>query len=62
MYQEDISLKTFNLSVSTSSMFNNKRIFLILEEPIEETSAWKEYSRFGYTLMISQGNDFDDWD
>lgn len=49
----------FQLLGKASGKYKNQRVKLILEEPVEGTSKWKEYKRFMYTLNISFSNDFD---
>lgn len=51
----------FQLSAWASGEYNNQRIRLKLEEPIENTSQWKEYKTFYYTLHIAYTRDFDDF-
>jgi hypothetical protein len=34
---------------------------LILEEPVEGTTKWREYKEYLYTLNISFTNDFDEF-
>ncbi len=50
----------FQLSSKASGKFKNQRVKLILEEPVEGTSKWKQYKEYYYTLNISFTNDFDD--
>jgi uncharacterized protein (TIGR02687 family) len=49
----------FNLSSKASGKYKNQRVKLILEEPVEGTSKWKQYKEYYYTLNISFTNDFD---
>jgi len=51
----------FQLSSQASGKYKNQRVSLVLEEPIEGTSKWKEYESYFYTLNISFTNDFDDF-
>jgi uncharacterized protein (TIGR02687 family) len=51
----------FQLSSLASGKYKNQRVSLILEEPVEGTSRWKEYESYFYTLNISFTNDFDDF-
>lgn len=51
----------FQLSSQASGKYKNQRVSLILEEPVEGTSKWKEYESYFYTLNISFTNDFDDF-
>ncbi|WP_236977674.1 BREX-1 system phosphatase PglZ type A [Membranihabitans maritimus] len=51
----------FQLSSQASGKYKNQRVSLILEEPVEGTSKWKEYESYLYTLNISFTNDFDDF-
>ncbi|MCY0970256.1 BREX-1 system phosphatase PglZ type A [Chryseobacterium wangxinyae] len=50
----------FQLSSKASGKYKNQRVKLVLEEPVDNTSKWKEYKEFYYTLNISFTNDFDD--
>lgn len=50
----------FQLSSKASGKYKNQRIKLLLEEPVEGTSKWKQYKEYTYTLNISFTNDFDD--
>lgn len=50
----------FNLSSKASGKYKNQRVRLVLEEPVEKTSKWKQYKEYHYTLNISFTNDFDD--
>jgi uncharacterized protein (TIGR02687 family) len=50
----------FQLSSKASGKYKNQRVKLILEEPVEGTSKWKQYKEYHYTLNISFTNDFDD--
>lgn len=51
----------FQLSSLASSKYKNRRVTLLLEEPVEGSSKWKEYKSYYYTLNISFTNDFDDF-
>ena len=44
-----------------SGKYKNQRVKLILEEPVEGTTKWKQYKEYYYTLNISFTNDFDDF-
>ncbi len=50
----------FQLSSKASGKYKNQRVKLLLEEPVEGTSKWKQYKEYNYTLNISFTNDFDD--
>ncbi len=50
----------FQLLSKASGKYKNQRVKLLLEEPVEGTTKWKEYKRYLYTLNISFTNDFDD--
>lgn len=50
----------FQLSSKATGIYKNQRVKLILEEPVEGTSKWKQYKEYYYTLNISFTNDFDD--
>lgn len=50
----------FQLSSKASGKYKHQRVKLLLEEPVDGSSKWKEYKRFMYTLNISFSNDFDD--
>jgi uncharacterized protein (TIGR02687 family) len=51
----------FQLSSKASGKYKNQRVQLVLEEPLEGTSKWKQYKEYYYTLNISFTNDFDDF-
>lgn len=51
----------FQLSSKASGKYKNQRVLLVLEEPVEGTSKWKQYQEYYYTLNISFTNDFDDF-
>lgn len=51
----------FQLSSKASGKYKNQRVQLVLEEPVEGTSKWKQYQEYYYTLNISFTNDFDDF-
>ena len=51
----------FQLSSKASGRYKNQRVQLVLEEPVEGTSKWKQYQEYYYTLNISFTNDFDDF-
>lgn len=51
----------FQLSSKASGKYKNQRVQLVLEEPVEGTSKWKQYNEYYYTLNISFTNDFDDF-
>ena len=51
----------FHLSQVASSKYKNQRVVLLLEEPIEGTTQWKEYKKYYYSLRISFTSDFDDF-
>ena len=50
----------FQLSSKASGKYKNQRVKLILEEPVEDSTKWKQYKEYYYTLNISFTNDFDD--
>lgn len=50
----------FQLLSKASGKYKNQRVKLMLEEPVDGSSKWKEYKKFMYTLSISFSNDFDD--
>jgi hypothetical protein len=50
----------FQLSSKATGKYKNQRVKLVLEEPVEGTSKWKQYKEYFYTLNISFTNDFDD--
>lgn len=50
----------FQLMSKASGKYKNQRVKLVLEEPVEGTTKWKEYKDYYYTLNISFSNDFDD--
>ena len=51
----------FQLSSKASGKYKNQRVKLVLEEPVEGTSKWKQYKEYFYTLNISFTNDFDEF-
>lgn len=51
----------FLLNTKASGKYKNQRVKLILEEPIQGTTRWKEYKNYYYTLNISFTNDFDEF-
>jgi uncharacterized protein (TIGR02687 family) len=51
----------FIMSSKANSKYKNQRVKLVLEEPVEGTSKWKQYKEYYYTLNISFTNDFDDF-
>ena len=51
----------FQLSSKASGKYKNQRVKLLLEEPVDGTSKWKQYQEYYYTLNISFTNDFDDF-
>lgn len=51
----------FQLMAKASGKYKNQRVKLVLEEPLEGTTKWKEYKDYFYTLNISFTNDFDDF-
>lgn len=50
----------FHLSSKASGKYKNQRVKLLLDEPVENSSQWKNYKEYSYTLNISFTNDFDD--
>jgi len=56
--QREVKYK-FQLMSKASGKYKNQRVKLVLEEPVDSSSKWKEYKRFMYTLNISFSNDFD---
>ena len=50
----------FSLISKASGKYKNKRVKLILEEPVVGSSKWRKYNEFQYSLNISFTNDFDD--
>jgi hypothetical protein len=50
----------FQLSSKASGKYRNQMVKLIIEEPVESTSKWKQYREYHFTLNISFTNDFDD--
>ncbi|MDB4655546.1 BREX-1 system phosphatase PglZ type A [Flavobacteriales bacterium] len=51
----------FQLMAKASGKYKNQRVKLVLEEPVEGSTKWKEYKDYFYTLNISFTNDFDDF-
>ena len=51
----------FQLISKASGKYKNQRVRLVLEEPVEGSTKWKEYKRFMYTLNISFSADFDNF-
>ena len=50
----------FQLMAKASGKYKNQRVQLVLEEPVEGTTKWKQYKEYYFTLNISFTNDFDD--
>ena len=51
----------FQLLGKASGKYKNQRVRLVLEEPVEGTTKWREYKQYLYTLNISFTNDFDEF-
>ncbi|WP_163710208.1 BREX-1 system phosphatase PglZ type A [Mangrovibacterium lignilyticum] len=51
----------FQLMSKASGKYKNQQVKLVLEEPVEGTTKWREYKNYLYTLNISFTNDFDDF-
>lgn len=51
----------FQLLSKASGKYKNQRVKLVLEEPVEGTTKWREYKAYLYTLNISFTNDFDEF-
>jgi uncharacterized protein (TIGR02687 family) len=51
----------FQLSSKASGKYKSQRVQLILEEPVDGSTKWKQYKEYYYTLNISFTNDFDDF-
>ena len=51
----------FQISSKASGKYKNQRVKLILDEPVANTTKWKHYKDYYYTLNISFTNDFDDF-
>ena len=51
----------FQLMAKASGKYKNQRVKLVLEEPVEKSTKWREYKGYFYTLSISFTNDFDDF-
>jgi hypothetical protein len=51
----------FQLLSKASGKYKNQRVKLVLEEPVEGTTKWREYKEYLYTLNISFTNDFDEF-
>ncbi len=49
----------FQLSSLASSTYKNQRVTLLLEEPVDSSSRWKEYKSYYYTLSLLYGDEFD---
>nr|MQY77659.1 BREX-1 system phosphatase PglZ type A [Bacteroidota bacterium] len=49
----------FQLGSLANSKYKNQRVKLVLEEPVEGSSKWKQYKEYLYTLNISFTSDFD---
>ena len=56
--QREVKLN-FYMSSKASNEYKNQRVKLVMEEPVEGTTKWKEYKSFNYTLNISFTTDFD---
>lgn len=51
----------FQLMAKASGKYKNQRVKMVLEEPVDGSTKWKEYKEYFYTLNISFTNDFDDF-
>ncbi|HZJ80037.1 MAG TPA: BREX-1 system phosphatase PglZ type A [Dysgonamonadaceae bacterium] len=49
----------FHMVSDAANSYRNQMVDLVLQTPIENTSRWKDYKRFGYNLNISFTSDFD---
>lgn len=49
----------FQLSSRARERYNNQRVTLLLEEPVEDADTWKTYKEFYYTLSLTFTSDFD---
>ena len=50
---------TFHMISDAADNYRGQMVELVLQIPIEKTTLWQEYKRFGYNLNISFTNDFD---
>ena len=51
----------FQLSSKASGKHKNSSVILILTEPVEGSSKWRQYKEYNYSLSISFENDFDNF-
>ncbi|MBU1820790.1 MAG: PglZ domain-containing protein, partial [Bacteroidetes bacterium] len=51
----------FQLSSKASGKYKNQTVKLILEEPVEGSTKWRQYKEYFYTLNISFSSDFDNF-
>ena len=51
----------FQLSSRAREKYNNQRVTLLLEEPVEDADTWKTYKEFYYTLSLTFTSDFDNF-
>lgn len=51
----------FQLSSRAREKYNNQRVTLLLEEPVDDASTWKTYKEFYYTLSLTFTSDFDNF-
>lgn len=58
LYRERSVRYDFTISAK-SAAYRNQVIHLVLEEPIPDTSEWRPYKKFSYTLLNSFTGDFD---
>ncbi|QEN04083.1 BREX-1 system phosphatase PglZ type A [Thiospirochaeta perfilievii] len=50
---------TYHLSNRATDEFNNQKVVLVLQEAIDGTSGWKEYSTYDFRMSMSSTMDFD---
>jgi hypothetical protein len=50
----------FQLSANASGKYKGQRVRLVIEEPVANTTRWREYAEHYYQLNISFMNDFDE--
>lgn len=58
-YRQRAKRFVFHMVSEAAGTYRNQMVDLVLQTPIENTSRWQEYKRFGYNLNISFTSDFD---
>ena len=58
-HQQRAKRFVFHMISDAAHSYRNQMVDLVLQTPIENTTRWQDYKRFGYNLNISFTNDFD---